>query len=364
MRNNRYRLIDRYILGKYVKTFFLFLVLIIVIVITFDVSEKLDDFLHNQAPVKEIIFHYYINFIPNFFILYSPLFIFIAVIFFTAKMASNTEIVAILGSGINYTRFLRPYLHGSLILALAVLLVGNFVIPRSNVHLKEFERHYVKTNQRSFYSELHFQSSPGVQVYTQSYDVKGQSALNFHRDSFDENGVLVERIAANRIAYDSASGKWDGTVVHIRTIDGEQEHLRNMRKAMLNLDLTPEDFNQAAKQITTMNSIELYRHIQREKMRGAGAVTVAKIELWQRLVNPLAIIVMTFIGVSMSSRKRRGGIGVQLAIGIALAFGLIVFMRVCVVFAETGGLPPLLAVSLPQILFGIAAIYLVRRAMR
>ena len=133
---------------------------------------------------------------------------------------------------------------------------------------------------------------------------------------------------------------------------------------MLDLGLTPEDFNQAAKQITTMNSIELYRHIQREKMRGAGAVTAAKIELWQRLVNPLAIIVMTFIGVSISSRKRRGGIGIQLAIGIALAFGLIVFMRVCVVFAETGGLPPLLAVSLPQILFGIAAIYLIRRAMR
>ena len=158
----RYPLIDRYILSKYLKTFLLWLVLIIIIVITFDVSEKLDDFIKNQAPTKEIIFKYYINFIPNFFNLYGPLFVFISTLFFTSKMAGHTEIIAILGSGISYRRMLRPYLHGSLILAIGILLIGNFVIPRSNIQLKSFEDQYIHTAKRNYYSDLHFQTSMGV----------------------------------------------------------------------------------------------------------------------------------------------------------------------------------------------------------
>ena len=357
-----YPLIDRYILGKYLKTFLLWLVLIIVIVITFDVSEKLDDFLKNNAPVSEIIFKYYFNFIPNFFNLYGPLFVFISTLYFTSKMAGNTEIIAILGSGISYRRMLRPYLHGALLLALGILVVGNFVIPRSNIHLKKFEDKYIHTNHRSYYSNLHFQTSRGVQVFAYSYDVNERSAIFFQQDSYDPAGDLKMRVTANKIIYDTVTDTWTAQGMTMRTFDGDKETMRSNPKAKIRLKLKPDDFNQASKQISTMNSIELYHHIQHETMRGSGAVTAAKLEFYQRLLNPLAFLVMTFIGVAISSRKTRGGIGLHLAIGISLAFGFIVLMRVCSVFSENGNLPPFLAVFVPQLVFGIAALYLIKKA--
>ena len=357
-----YPLIDRYILGKYIKTFLLWLVLIIVIVITFDVSEKLDDFLKNQAPVREIVFQYYLNFIPDFFNIYGPLFVFISTLFFTSKMAGNTEIIAILGSGISYKRMLRPYLHGSIILALGILVIGNFVIPRSNIQLKDFESKYIHTHTRSYYSDIHFQTSRGVQVSTFSYDIKEQSAIIFRQDTYDRNGKLTDRISANKITYDTLSGKWKAQGLQHRTFDGNNETFTKANNAILGLNLVPDDFNQASKQISTMTSPELYQHIQHEKIRGSGAVTAAKLEFYQRLLNPLAFIVMTFIGVAISSRKSRGGIGVHLAIGISLAFGFIVFMRICAVFAINGNFPPFLAVLTPQLSFGIAALILIKKA--
>jgi lipopolysaccharide export system permease protein len=362
MTRRSYPLIDRYILGKYLKNFLLWLVIIIVIVITFDVSEKLDDFIRNSAPTNEIIFKYYLNFIPNFFSLYGPLFVFISTLFFTSKMASNTEIVAILGSGISYKRMLRPYLHGACILALLILVVGNFVIPQSNITLKDFEGKYIKTHKKSFYSNLHFQTSKGVQVNTFSYDVNQQAAVLFTQDTYDSIGNMTERVFANRIVYDSATTEWRAYGYKRRTFDGQKESLVTQNEKQLQLNLEPSDFNEAAKQIVTMNSIELYHHIQREKMRGSGAVTAAKLEFYQRLLNPLAFLVMTFIGVAISSHKSRGGIGVHLAIGISLAFGFIVFMRVCNVYASNGNLPPFLAVLIPQLVFGIAALILIKKA--
>ena len=354
--------LDRYILGKYIKTFLLALALIIVIVITFDVSEKLDDFLKNNAPLKEVVFQYYGNFIPNFVNLYSPLFIFVAVLFFTSRMAGNSETVAILGSGISYKRMLRPYLYGSIIFALIILLLGNFVIPRSNVHLRDFEGKYVKTLKRSFYSNLHFQTVKGVQVYTQSYDVKEMSAYFFHQDTYDENNNLVDKVSANKLIYDTTRNQWTAQGYSHRTFNGEKETLETVPERVTNLQLLPDDFNQAAKNISTMNSKELVQHIRQEKIRGSGALNMAKIELYQRLLNPLAIIVMTFIGVAISSRKTRGGLGVHLAIGICLAFAFIVMMRFCTVFSVNGNLNPFFAVLLPQLVFGVAAIYLIHKA--
>lgn len=355
-------ILDRYILGKYIKTFLLWLVLIIVIVITFDVSEKLDDFLKSQAPIKEIAFSYYLNFIPNFFNLYGPLFVFISTLYFTSKMAGHTEIIAILGSGISYRRMLRPYLYGSLILAIAIFAVGNFVIPRSNVQLNKFEDQYIHTLKRSYYSDLFFQTAPGVQVSTFSYDVKEQSAIIFQQDTYNGDGDLVNRISANKIIFDTLSGSWHAQGFSQRTFNGRKETYEAASNKELKLHLTPTDFNQASKQISTMSSPELYRHIQNETMRGSGAVTTAKLEFYQRILNPLAFIVMTFIGVAISSRKTRGGLGVHLAIGITLAFGFIVFMRICSVFAINGNFPPFLAVLTPQLTFGIAALILIKKA--
>lgn len=357
-----YPLIDRYLLGKYIKTFLMWFVLIIVIVITFDVSEKLDDFLKNEAPLTEIIFQYYLNFIPNFFNLYGPLFVFISTLFFTSKLAGNTEIIAILGSGISYKRMLRSYLHGSLILAVGILFIGNFVIPLSNVKLNDFEYRYVHTHHRSYYSDLYFQSSRGVQNRTVSYDVNEKSALIFQQDTYNDDGILVERVKAGKITYDTSLNIWKAVDYQRRTFDGVKESYYRIGTKNMIIDLVPADFDKAARDITVMNSIELYKHIQLEAMRGSGAVTEAKLEFYQRLLCPFAFIIMTFIGVAISSRKTRGGLGVHLAIGIALAFGYIVFMRVCNVFSVNGNLPPFLAVLVPQLVFGIAAIVLIKLA--
>ena len=355
--------IDRYILAKYLKTFLLAMALIIVIVITFDVSEKLDDFLGGHAPFKEIVLQYYLNFIPGFVNLYSPLFIFISVIFFTSKMAGNTEIIAILSSGISYRRILRPYLYGSVIIALIVLAFGNFLIPVNNRTLDEFESKYIYLHRPNYFNNLHFQQEKGVQIYAESYDAKTMKVNRFHRDVYDEEYHLVDHITCRTIIYDTVSGKWNCEDFVHHTIDGRKEHLsRDRGTSLRKLDVTPDDFNSSSTNIMTMNSVDLYHHIQREQMRGSTAVIAAKIELYQRLLNPLAIIVMTFIGVGVSSRKTRGGIGLSLAIGITLAFGFIVFMKISTVYAVFGTLNPFIAVLLPQAVFGVIALYVIRTA--
>ena len=355
--------LDYYILAKYLKTFLLALALIIVIVITFDVSEKLDKFISHHATFGQVVTDYYFNFIPGFVNLYSPLFIFISVLFFTSKMAGNTEIIAILGSGISYHRMLRPYLYGSLLVAVVVLLLGNFVIPLSNRHLIDFEEHYVKTKATSYYSNLHFQTEPGVQVYAESYDVKMSRGFKFCREEMDAEGHMKRRETADIIQYDTTQNLWRANGYTLRTIDNHgNETLSHESLIMVDFGIEPEDFDLLSKRIETMPTPDLLEHIERETIRGTGTVKEAQIELYQRLLNPIAIIVMTFIGVAIAARKTRGGIGMHLAIGITLAFGFIVFMKVTTVFATGGNLSPFMAVLLPQLVFGVAAVYLIYKA--
>lgn len=354
--------LDRYLLFKYLKTFVLAMILIIIIVITFDVSEKLDDFIGNHAPLSEIAFKYYLNFIPGFVNLYSPLFIFISVIFFTSKLAGNTEIIAILGSGISYRRMLRPYVYGSLMVALLVFAFSNFLIPVNNKTLVQFENTYIYTLSPKYFSNVHFQDKEGVQVYAESYDAEYLRVNNFHREQYDADGVMRERITCDKIVYDTARRQWECTGLSRHVIEPNKERLTYAEHSWQGLGVTPDDFNKVAVPIETMNSVQLYRHIKREVMRGSDSVAEAKIELYQRLLNPLAIIIMTFIGVGVSSRKSRGGIGIHLAIGISLAFGFIVFMKVSTVFAIFGTLNPFLSVLLPQAVFGVIALYVIRTA--
>lgn len=357
----RYGILDRYILMKYLKTFLLAMALIIIIVITFDVSEKLDEFLGHHAPLKSIVFDYYGNFIPQFLNMYSPLFIFISVIFFTSKMAGNTEIIAILGSGISYRRMLRPYLHGATLVAVIILVLGNFVIPVTNKGLSEFENQYIKTIHRSYYSSIHFQPEKHVQVFVEGYDTREHSATFFQRDTYDDSLRLMKRESAQYIRNIDSTSTWSLRNYVEHTFLPEEEMTSN-DITQLDLKLVPQDFDEASVDISVMNTPKLIRHIKKEKMRGSGAVVASKIELYQRLLNPIAIIIMTLIGVAISSRKTRGGIGVHLAIGISIAFGFIVFMKISTVFAINGSLKPFLAVLLPQLVFGISALYLIKKA--
>ena len=355
--------LDRYILAKYIKTFLMALALIIVIIITFDVSEKLDKFISHHATFWQVVVDYYGNFIPGFVNLYSPLFIFISVLFFTSKMAGNTEIIAILGSGISYRRLLLPYFMGSLIVAVVVLLLGNFVIPLSNRSLIEFEEHYVRSKSTNYYSNIHFQSEPGVQIYAEDYDVAAMRASKFRREVYSPDGVLTRREACDIIVYDTATRLWHCTGYAVRAIAPDRnETLTFAPTADLDFGILPADLDILSKRIETMTTPALVRHISRERLRGTGTVQEAEIELYQRLLNPLAIIVMTFIGVAIAARKSRGGIGLHLAIGITIAFAFIVFMKITTVFATNGNLSPFMAVLLPQLLFGLAAAYLIHKA--
>lgn len=356
-----YKMLDRYILRKYLETFLLAMALIIVIVITFDVSEKLDDFLSNHAPFSSIVFDYYFNFIPGFVNLYSPLFIFISVIFFTSKMAGNTEIIAILSSGISYRRMLRPYLHGSLIVAIIVVAFGNFLIPESNTRLMEFDAKYIHPRRITFFDNVHFQQAEGVQVYAKSYDEVYLNVRNFHREIYTPNRQLRESLQVDEMVYDTTQHLWDCRGYHLRTVDSLREQLIYKPNVMKDFHIVPDDFSNASVHIETLNTVELYNYIQHEKMRGSQNVIESQIEFFQRIFNPIAIFIMTFIGVAVSSRKSRGGIGMHLAIGIALAFGFVVFMKITTVFATNGNWPPMLAVMTPQIVFGIIAVYLIRK---
>ena len=359
----RYKRLDRYILLKYIETFAMALALIIVIIITFDVSEKLDKFISHGATLRGVVFDYYCNFIPGFVNLYSPLFVFISVLFFTSKMAGHTEIIAILGSGISYRRMLVPYLHGSLIVAAVVLVLGNFVIPVSNRQLIDFEEQYVRSKATNYYSNLHFQSEPGVQVYAESYDVAKRRAYRFRREVLAPDGHLLRRESADMITFDTAVHLWKSFDYHLRTIDADStEHVEFHTQQMVDYGIEPQDFDLRSSRIETLNTPELMRHIERERMRGTGLVKEAEIELYQRLLNPIAIIVMTFIGVAIASRKTRGGIGMHLAIGITIAFAFILFMKITTVFATGGNLSPFMAVLLPQLVFGVATVYLIHIA--
>ncbi|MDY5969048.1 MAG: LptF/LptG family permease [Bacteroidales bacterium] len=355
--------LDVYILKKYLSSFLLAIALIIVIVITFDVSEKMDDFLQNHAPLQAIVFQYYLTFVPNFVNLYSPLFVFISVIFFTGKMAANTEIIAILGSGVSYARMLKPYLYGAAIVAALVTALGNFVIPLTNRTQNEFDRNYIHTHsmRRNYYSNIHFMSAPGKQVYAESFEVKQQAARNFRQETY-EGKKMVRCLAADNLVFDSLSRQWTATEMWVREMKGDEESLTRHVDWKGPLDVVPDDFFRAKKIVYMMTTPELHSHIRNEELRGSGLATEAKIELYQRLLNPIAIFVMTFIGVAVSSRKTRGGIGMHLAIGIALAFAFIVMMKITTVFSFNGSLTPFVAVLLPQVVFGIAALYLIKTA--
>lgn len=361
MHINKLKIIDKYILRKFLATFALAISLIIVIIIVFDVSEKLDDFLENHAPLHLIVVQYYLNFIPSFINLFSPLFVFISVVYFTSKMAGHTEIIAILGNGISFRQFIKPYIIGSALIAFVILILGNFVIPINNSYVTDFERKYIKNAYNNKYTNIHIQYRPGHQIYAESFDNNNNLAIRYTEEFF--NGKeMVKKITADQICYDSVEDKWRAFNYSCRTMAGLNESLRRTLDTMITLPIQPKEFNINYENVETMNFFELRDFIKQEEMRGSHLVVSYRIEYYQRLLNPLAIIIMTFIGLAVSSRKQRGGMGLHLAIGIAIAFFFVIFMKVTTVFATNGSLGPLMAVLLPILVFGIAAFVLIKKS--
>jgi lipopolysaccharide export system permease protein len=356
------KIIDIYIIRKFLGTFFFSIALLSVIIIVFDLSEKIDDFLEKQATLKGIVFDYYLNFIPFFVNMFSYLFTFIAVIFFTSKMAQNTEIIAILSSGISFKRFLFPYMLSAGFLAILSFYMSNFMIPHTNKVMWEFEKTFIKDPIKNENMNIHMQISPGEFVYVESYNSFTKTGQKFSIEKFTPDGTLIYKLNSDRITWDSVSGRWNIRNYYIRSIRADDEFITKGLQLDTLINLRPQEFTLVADDIKTMNYFELNKFIEKEKLKGSPNIPKYLLEKYKRYAFPFATIILTLIGVSLSSRKVRGGIGMHLGTGIGLTFTYILFMQVSNVFATFGNISPLLATWIPNIIFGVLSIFMIRMA--
>jgi lipopolysaccharide export system permease protein len=358
------KILDIYVIRKFLSTFLLSIVLILSIVVIFDLSEKIDDFLESGAKLKAILFDYYLNFIPYFGVLFSSLFAFIAVIYFTSRMAYNTEIIAILSSGMSFRRFLLPYLISAIFIAGVSFYLSDQVIPQANKVKLDFEERYVKKAPVNFKTkDFHRQIEPGVYVYLHSYSNVSKVGYQFTIEKF-ENGELVSKMSADQIRWDTTVNKWRARRYYIRTIDGLHETLEEGRQIDTTLAMHPDDFNMRLTIVETMSLKELDEFIKDQLMKGETNVTSYQIERQNRLAFPFSTFILTLIGVSVSSRKMRGGMGMQIALGVVISFTYLLFTQFSKQFAIGGMLPVMVAVWLPNVFFSIVAVFLVRLAPR
>lgn len=356
------KIIDVYIIRKFLGTFFLAISLILAIAVVFDISEKIDDFIENGATLKKIVFDYYLNFIPYFAVLFSSLFTFIAVIYFTSRMAYNTEIIAILNSGMSFRRLLRPYLISAIVIAAISFFLNDQVIPKANKVKLAFEEEYIHQRPVRFKTKnFHRQIEPGIYVYLENYSTISQVGYNFTLEKFDGNR-LVSKLIADQIRWDTAVDKWSLRRYYQRDINGLEETITSGRKKDTTINISPEDFSRRINVVETMNLRELDDFIDQQKMQGETNVKAFQIERHKRISFPFSTFILTFIGVAVSSRKVRGGIGLQIAIGVIISFTYILFVQFSSQFAIGGLLPVQLAVWLPNILFVFVAIWLFRLA--
>jgi len=352
--------IDFYIIKKFLGTFFYAIALIISISIVFDISEKIDDFMTKDVPIKSIVFDYYFNFVPYFANLFSGLFTFISVIYFTSKLAYNTEIIAILSSGVSYNRLMRPYLIGASVIVLFSYLLGNFIIPPANKKRIDFSTMYIWTKKSGTERNIHRQIEPGVFVYIDSYNASTDAGYKFTIEKFIDR-KLVSKLSATSIKWDREKKIWVVSDYSIRTIDGYTEKITTGTQKDTLLNMVPDDYQVIENVVETMTLPKLNESISTLRLRGVNTIEY-EIEKHKRRSGPFSAFILTIIGVSLASRKIKGGIGFHLGLGLLLSFSYILFMQVTTVFATSGLLVPSLALWIPNILYGALAFYLYRRA--
>ena len=356
------RKLDWYIIKKFLGTYFFAIALIISIAVVFDVNENIDKFINNKAPIKAIVFDYYMNFIPYFSNLFSPLFVFIAVIFFTSKLAENSEIIAMFSTGMSFKRLMRPYMISAAFIALLTYGLGAYVIPKGNVTRLDFEDRYKKKKKQEYVRNVQLEVDSGVIAYIERYENYNKTAYRFSLDKF-RGKQLVSHLTARSATYDTTSvHKWTLKNYMIRHMDGMKETITKGDRLDSIIKMEPQDFLIMKGQQQTMTSPELKEYITKQKQRGFANIKEFEIEYYQRIAMSFAAFILTTIGVSLSSRKVKGGMGLYLGIGLALSFSYILFQTVSATFAINGNTPPLLAVWFPNILYTFIAIYLYRKA--
>lgn len=357
------KIIDLYIVRKFLSTFFLSIILILMIVVVFDISERMEDFLLKKPPLKEIVIDYYFNFLPFFANRFSPLFTFIAVIYFTSRMAYQSEIVSILGSGVSFQRMLFPYMVSAAMLATFSLYLNHYIIPQSNGVRLAFEEKYIRNPYENKDKNIHRQISPGNYIYVTSYNHRIQSGYQFAFEKIT-NGERNYYLRSDKIAWDSARNKWSLDNYFIRRINGMNEHIAMGAKLDTALDFQPSEFGQRETKVESMRTPDLINYIEEEKLKGSSLIPFYEAEKHWRTAFPFATFVLTLIGVSVASRRVRGGIGWQLGVGLLISFTYILFMQVSTTFATNGSLPASVAVWTPNVIFAVLALFMLRSSIR
>ena len=355
---------DRYIIGKFIGTYIYSIILIISISIVFDVNENLAKFTTNHAPLRAIVFDYYANFVPYFANLFSPLFVFIAVIFFTSKLAGNSEIIAMLACGMSFKRLLRPYMISAALISILNFTLGAYVIPKGTVIRHDFESLYKNNKKKTSASNVQLQVGKGVIAYIQQYDDVSKTGYGFSLDKF-ENKKLVSHMTANVIKYDTISDnryQWRAVNYKIRTLKGMREQIKTGAEIDTMIMMEPMDLVFSKGQQETFTSPELLRYISKQKDRGSSNVVQYEVEYHKRIASCFASFILTIIGASLSARKRKGGMGLYLGIGMALSFSYILLQTVSSTFAINADTPPVLAAWIPNLLYFAIAYYCYKKA--
>ena len=352
---------DKYIIKKFLGTYLFMIALILAIAVVFDINEKIDKFMSNEVSFKEIIFDYYLNFIPYYANLFSHLFVFLAVIFFTSRLAGNSEVIAMLSNGISFRRMMHPYMISAGIIALASFLLSSFVIPPANKTRIEFENKYIDPRNKVTYdSQIQFMVAPGTIVYFGDFNTETNTGSDFSIDHFDSL-QLVSRLTASSVRYDSTY-RWKVTDYQIRDFEGLKEKITKGAELDTTLYIVPNDFVMAKFDHQMMTTPQLRRHIRSQKERGLGNIQVFEIEYHSRFASIISAFILTVIGASISSRKVKGGMGLNIGIGLSLSIAYILFMTVSSSFAIKGNMSPFLAAWFPNFVFIGIAYYFYRKA--
>ena len=354
--------LDRYIIVKFLGTYFFAIALIISIAVVFDVNENIDRFINNKAPLKAIVFDYYLNFIPYYTNLFSPLFVFIAVIFFTSKLAENSEIIAMFSTGMSFKRLMVPYMISAAIISAVTFVLGTEVIPTGSVTRLRFEELYKKKKSADYARNIQLEVDTGVVAYMERYENYNKTGYRFSLDKFEDH-KLVSHLTARRVTYDPASyHKWIIRDYMIREMRGMKEVITRGERLDSIIKREPQDFLITRGQQETMTSPQLREYIRKQKQRGFANIKEFEVEYHRRIAMSFAAFILTAIGLSLSSRKVKGGMGLHLGIGLALSFSYILFQTISATFAINGNMPPAIAVWIPNILYLFIAIYLYHKA--
>lgn len=361
------KILDSYIIRQYLKTFFFTAMLFSLIAVVIDFSDRLGAFLENGVTLKQAVFTYYLHFIAHINGLLWPLFALISVIFFTSRLAKNSEIISVLNAGVPYSRIMLPYMAAAGIIFGIHLLSNHFLIPLGSKIRIPFENKYVwKNTDRSKTRHIHVMLDPQTKLYIMNFRKRDSTAIDMRIETYDEDANLVQYLEARRAEWKGPPSEWTISDYMVHKFDGEKEEIQAYKKEPLDttINITPEDLLIVKNQQQLFTTPELKEYLEKQRARGIGGTRVFETELFRRTSEPISIFILTLIGMSVASRKTRGGLGIHLAIGISIGALFIVLSRFTMTFTNSESMGPMLGVWLPNIVFSFVALYLVRIAQK